>query len=132
MPTLTDGKKSALPDMPYTMRFSDGRTLAVLVPGRMTVKDLGGELCFTPAGTRFLDQLQDLFMPLDRTPSPALLRTLREALSLTQEQYGDRAGVDKMTVYRWERGELKPAERSVAKIQEIREQAIRHGVTLPG
>ena len=42
MPALTESKKKALPDMPYTMRFSDGRTLAVLVPGRMTVKDRGG------------------------------------------------------------------------------------------
>lgn len=132
MPTLTDGKKSALPDMPYTMRFSDGRTLAVLVPGRMIVKDRGGEICFTPAGVRFLDRLQVLFMPLDQPPSPGFIWTLREALGLTQEQFGDRAGVDKMTVYRWERGELKPAERSVAKIQEIREEAVRRGVTLPG
>jgi transcriptional regulator with XRE-family HTH domain len=71
-------------------------------------------------------------MPLDRAPSPGFIRTLREALSLTQEQFGDRAGVDKMTVYRWERGELKPADRSIAKIQEIREDAVRRGVTLPG
>ena len=39
----------------------------------------------------FLDRLRALFMPLDRPPSPGFLRTLREALGLTQAEFGARA-----------------------------------------
>lgn len=40
--TLIQRSKAA--DLPYTMRFSDGRTLVVEVPGRMVVRDRGGEV----------------------------------------------------------------------------------------
>jgi DNA-binding XRE family transcriptional regulator len=112
------------------MRFSDGRTVAVDIPGSMIVRDRDGEVAFTPDGVRFLDHLRALFMPLDRAPSPAFIRRLREALGMSQQVFGDRVGVDKLTVARWEWGKLKPSKESIRAIQKIRAQAIRRGVSL--
>lgn len=120
------------PDLPYAMRFADGRTLAVEVPGRFVVRDRDGEVAFTPEGVRFLDRLRSLFMPLDRAPSPGFIRTLREAIGLTQEAFGAEIGVDKLTVSRWERGELRPGPQSIEKLGAVRAKAVRRGVTLPG
>src|SRR4051812_45289518 len=88
--------------LPYAMRFADGRTLAVEVPGRWVVTDRTGEVGFTPEGVQFLDRLRALFMPLDRPPNPGFLRTVREAMGLTQDEFGRSVGVNKLTVSRWE------------------------------
>src|SRR5665213_1722453 len=114
---------------PYTMKFSDGRTLAVEAPGRMVARDRAGDPAFTPDGVRFLDHLRALFMPLDRAPSPSFIRRLREALGMSQHVFGDKVGVDKLTVARWEWGKLKPSKESVRAIQKIRAQAVRRGVS---
>ena len=128
--TLTKRKASASPDLPYAMNFSDGRTLLVSVPGRWVVKDRSGETCFTPEGVRFLDRCRSVFTPLDRAPSPGFIRTFREALG--QAKFGERVGVDKLTIYRWERGELRPGAESVQAIRKLREQAARKGVVIDG
>src|SRR4051812_43922459 len=104
-------------DLPYAMRFADGRTLAVEVPARWVVTDRTGDVGFTPEGVRFLDRLRALFMPLDRPPSPGFIRTLREALGLTQAVFGERVGVNKLTVSRWERGALRPGAKSLRAIR---------------
>ena len=114
------------------MRLSDGRTLAVEVPGRWVSKDRSGETCFKPDGVRFLDKLRSLFSPMDQPPSPGFLRTLRQALGLTQQEFGRRVGVDKLTVSRWERGELRPGTKSLNVIRSLRTRAMSKGVTLAG
>jgi hypothetical protein len=118
-------------DQPYLMRLSDGRRLAVEVPGRWVRHDRAGEVGFTTEGIRFLDRLRSLFSPLKMPPSPGFLRSLREALNLTQTELGKRIGVDKLTVSRWERGELRPGKRSLRALQRIRAAAIRRGISLP-
>jgi DNA-binding XRE family transcriptional regulator len=128
----TSSPKSPTGDFPYTMRFADGRTVAVEVPGRMVVRDRGGEVAFTPDGVRFLDHLRALFMPLDRPPSPAFIRRLREALAMTQQAFSSEIGVDKLTVSRWELGKLKPGQNSIRAIRRLREKAVRRGVSLAG
>ena len=70
-------------------------------------------------------------MKLDRPPSPGFITALREALGLTQAEFGERIGVDKMTVSRWERGALRPSSESLAAISELRNRATRSGVTIP-
>ena len=114
------------------MKFSDGRTVAVEVPARMVVRDRGGEAAFTPDGVRFLDHLRALFMPLDRPPSPAFVRRLREALGMSQQAFGAEVGVDKLTVAQWEWGKLKPGKESIRAIRKIRAKAVRRGVPLGG
>lgn len=120
------------PDVPYTMRLPDGRTVYVEVPGRYTAADRGGQVAFLPEGLRFLDRLRALLMQVPGAPSPGYIATLREALGLTQKEFAARLGVDKLTVSRWERGALRPGAASVKAIRRLRDDAARRGVALPG
>lgn len=114
------------------MKLPDGRTLFVEVPGRWTVEDRGGEIAFLPEGVRFLDRIRALAMKLDRAPSPGYVTALREALGLTQAEIGERIGVDKMTVSRWERGTLRPSDESLAALERLRKASIQKGIVIPG
>lgn len=118
------------PDVPWTMRLADGRTIAVEIPGRWTTQDRDGSLALLPPAVRFLDQLQVAFSPLRTPPSPPYIRTLREALGLTQTELGARVGVAKITVSRWERGDLRPGPQSLAKLDALRRHCIKEGIAL--
>ena len=52
--------------------------------------------------------------------------TLRKALGITQKEFGERFGVDKATVMRWENGSLRPSDESLAAIEEFRLEAMLH------
>lgn len=123
----------ARPNYPYSMRLPDGRTLLVEVPGRWVTADRDGTPAFLPDGVRFLDRVRSAFLSvLNRPPSPGFLTTLREALGLTQREFAGRVGVDKMTVSRWERGALRPSRAALAAIEQVRKEALRHGVAIEG
>jgi DNA-binding transcriptional regulator YiaG len=64
--------------------------------------------------------------------SPGFLTTLREALGLTQRQFGERVGVDKMTVSRWERGTMCPSAAALAMVERLRRESLRRGLAVPG
>ena len=119
------------PDLPYTMKLPDGRTLYVEVPGRWVATDRDGQPAFMPQAVDFLDRVRALAIKLDRPPSPGYITALREALGLTQQEFGERVGVDKMTVSRWERGALRPSDQSLEAIEDLRRKAVRHGVKIP-
>lgn len=118
-------------DYPYTMKLPDGRTLYVEVPGRWMTQDRDGSPAFLPSAMRFLDRLRALSIKLDRAPSPGFVTALREALGLTQAEFGEQVGVDKMTVSRWERGALRPSDESLAAVESLRRKAVQRGVTIP-
>ncbi len=120
------------PDLPYTMKLPDGRTVFVEVPGRWVSKDRSGEIAFLPGGVHFLDRVRALALTLHSTPSPGFISSLREAVGLTQAELGERIGVDKLTVSRWERGALRPSDESLAKLEKLRADAVRRGVVIPG
>jgi DNA-binding XRE family transcriptional regulator len=126
------GKARQTDGVPYTMKLSDGRTVYVEVPAQYVVRDAGGGRTFTVAGVRFLDRVRALAMRTPAAPTPGYLRTLREALGLTQQQFGEFVGVDKMTVWRWEKGQLRPGADSVKAIDAARRAAARKGVLLAG
>ncbi len=113
------------------MKLPDGRTLYVEVPGRWVTEDRDGSPALLPDAVRFLDRIQALAQRLDRPPSPGFITSLREALGLTQAEFGERVGVDKMTVSRWERGALRPREASLRAIDDLRRRAVRTGVAIP-
>lgn len=117
-------------DVPFTARLPDGRTLFVLVPAKWCELDVSGEVLFKPGAVRFLDRVQALAMKAPARPTPGYIRALREALGLTQQQFGDCIGVDKMTVWRWEKGQLRPRPVSVKAMEKLRREAGRRGVTL--
>ena len=114
------------------MKLPDGRTLFVEVPGRWTTNDRDGSTLFLPDAVRFLDRIRVLANKLNRAPTPAYITTLRESLGLTQAQFGQTVGVDKVTVSRWERGELRPGDKSLAALEKLRAQAAARGAVIPG
>ncbi len=122
----------AQPDVPYTMRMADGRTVYVEVPGRFSAKTRAGEVALTPEGVRFLDRIRALMMDVPGAPSPGYIAALREALGLSQQEFAERIGVNKLTVSRWERGALRPGAASLDALRKLRRQAVRRGVSLPG
>ena len=123
--------KQAKPlDQPYVMRLADGRWLAVEIPARWVRHDRSGEVGFTIEGVQLLDRLRSVFSPMTRHPSPGFIRSLRAALDLTQTEFGNRLGVDKLTVSRWERGELRPGKQSCRALRRLRTAAIRRGISL--
>lgn len=119
------------PDLPYTIKLADGRTLYIEVPGRWVTTDRGGRPAFLPPAVKFLDRVRALAVKLDRPPSPGYIVALREALGLTQKELGERIGVNKMTVSRWERGALRPSAESLTAMEDLRRKAVRRGVAIP-
>lgn len=113
------------------MKLPDGRTLYIEVPGRWMMRDRDGTPAFMPQAVKFLDRVRALAVKLDRAPSPGFITALREGLSMTQQEFGEQVGVDKMTVSRWERGALRPSDESLAAVEELRRKAVRLGVTIP-
>jgi DNA-binding transcriptional regulator YiaG len=117
-------------DVPFTAKLPDGRTLFVLVPAKWCELDAGGGVLFTPDAVRLIDRVQALAMRTPRSPTPGYIRTLREALGLTQAQLAERIGVDKMTVARWEWGKLRPRASAAAALNKLRVQAGRRGAVI--
>lgn len=126
-------KRKAKPtpeDVPYTMRLPDGRTLLVAIPASMCEADVSGEVAFGPEAVRLLDRVRALAMRTPPAPTPNYIRTLREALGLTQTALAERLGVDKMTVARWEWGKVRPSRDSVRALDKLRREATRRGVVI--
>jgi DNA-binding transcriptional regulator YiaG len=120
-------------DYPYTLRLRDGRTIVVEIPGKWVTTDRDGTPAFLPPAVEMIDRIRVLVSSVSAfsPPTPGYIATLRKALGLTQRQLGERLGVDKMTVYRWERGTVKPGGESLAALERVRRQAARKGVVLP-
>lgn len=51
-----------------------------------------------------------------------MIRKLRTALGLTQEQFAAKAGVTYSTVNRWENGKAKPSPLALQKIEELQNE----------
>jgi transcriptional regulator with XRE-family HTH domain len=57
---------------------------------------------------------------------------MREAMALTQSQFGRKLGVSKMTVSRWERGKMKPSPATTRAIQQLQRKIRYEGVNIDG
>jgi transcriptional regulator with XRE-family HTH domain len=51
-----------------------------------------------------------------------MIRKLRTALGLTQEQFAAEAGVTYSTVNRWENGKAKPSPLALQKLEELQNE----------
>lgn len=118
--------------LPYAMTLADGRTLYVEIPGRWTAHDKAHGVALLPEAVRFLDRVRAMAVRLNRAPSPGYITALREALGLTQAQLGERLGVDKMTVARWEWGKAHPSATRLAALERVRQAAARSGIIIGG
>lgn len=116
--------------LPYTLKLPDGRTLFVEVPAEMVRYDRDKTVGFTVAGVKFLDRVRAMAMDVPENPTPGAIIALRDALSLTQKELGARLGVDKLTVSRWERGEVTPGRASIAALRKLRRKAATKGVVV--
>lgn len=114
----------------YVLRLPDGRPVYLELPEEYVSRDRSGHLLFRPPAVRLLDEVRAVAMRRVTRPSPAYLITLRETLELTQENFGEAVGVDKMTVSRWERGERRPGAESLRRIEKLREKHVKQGVLL--
>ena len=131
-PNRRRSKRDERPDVPYMMKLPDGRTLYVEVPGRYAEQDRSGRVAFTPGGVRFLDRVRALAFPLDTPPRPAFISNLRQALGMTQTEFGDAVGVNKMTVFRWEHGTTRPGSGALERLRRLVARAKRRGTLLAG
>jgi DNA-binding transcriptional regulator YiaG len=113
---------------PVTIRLNDQRTLFVELPQSMIRRDRDGSIGYTLEGVRFMDKLRALAMEVPPEPSPGHIAALRDALGMTQKTFGEKLGVDKLTVSRWERGDVKPSPESAKRLKAIRRDAARKGV----
>ncbi len=59
---------------------------------------------------------------MNKVDIPALIKTLRKRLGLTQEQFAQRVGVTYSTVNHWENGKRVPLPFLVKRLVEIREE----------
>jgi DNA-binding transcriptional regulator YiaG len=81
-----------------------------------------------PPAVQMLDKIQALAQPIQGIPTRGHILALREALGLTQKALGEAVGVDKLTVSRWERGEIKPSAASAKRLRQIQNSATKRGV----
>ncbi len=123
------GESAEPDDYPYTMKLPGGKIVYVEIPGRWVSQDRGGETVFLPPAVYLLDRVHVMAMSLTgRMPTPGHIKTLRRTLGLTQSEMAERVGVDKMTVWRWERGKVRPSKSAVSALEKLRKQAARRGV----
>jgi DNA-binding XRE family transcriptional regulator len=116
--------------VPYTLRLPDGRILFVELPAAMVRCGRDNTLGFTIEGVKFLDRLRAMAADPGDVPTPGAIISLREALGLTQKAMGERIGVDKITISRWERGQVKPGPDSIKALRKLRRTAAGRGVVV--
>lgn len=116
--------------VPYVMPLPDGRSVFVRVPAHMTGRDRDGSLTFKPEGVRYLDRVQVMAMDTPPEPTPGYIRTVREALRLTQAEFAKRLGRSTITVKKWEAGDARPGKEAVARLRRLVDRASRRGVVL--
>jgi DNA-binding transcriptional regulator YiaG len=118
-------------DLPYVAKLGEGSMLAISLPASWVKADRSGEPLLLPPAVRALDRLRALFTSQENI-TPGFIVSLREAMRLTQEQFGTRLGVSKMTISRWECGRMLPSVSAVAAIRELQATSRRDGVKIDG
>jgi DNA-binding transcriptional regulator YiaG len=126
----TKSKRQSLqPPYPYVLTLRDGRRVFVELPAQW-VGSYQGEMTLLPPAVKFLDKVQAMAQKIEGVPSRGQIVALRAALGMTQKELGAAVGVDKLTVSRWERGELKPGAASVRRLRKLQQGAARRGVVV--
>jgi DNA-binding transcriptional regulator YiaG len=126
------GAEKARESVGYVMHLPDGRRVYLELPEEYVSRDRSGHLLLRPPAVKILDQVRAIAMQQVERPTPAYLVTLRETLDMTQEEFGEAVGVDKMTVSRWERGSRRPSIANARRIAVLRAKHVKHGAALHG
>lgn len=51
------------------------------------------------------------------------IKALREELNLTQQELADKVGVHRITVTRWELGDIQPSPMAVQALNQLKQEA---------
>jgi DNA-binding transcriptional regulator YiaG len=131
MATATVDKWKQGMDLPYALTVDGVGVLAIRLLADWVKADRSGQPLLLPPAVRAIDRLRAVFA--SRTPiTPGFLVSLREALGLNQQEFGERLGVSKMTVSRWECGRMHPGKQATEEIRKLQDQAQREGVKVDG
>lgn len=131
MPTQTIPKWKPGTDLPYAVPLGNGSMLAIKLDASWVKLDRSGEPLLLPPALRAIDRLRAVFAAQERL-TPGFVASLREALGLTQSEFGQRLGVSKMTVSRWECGRMRPGPAATRTLFKLRSEAQREGVFVGG
>jgi DNA-binding transcriptional regulator YiaG len=116
-------------DLPYIVSLGDSAMLAISLRAEWLKADKSGQPLLLPPAVRALDRLRATFST-PKNLTPGFIRSLREAMGLTQSQFGHRLGVSKMTVSRWECNRMRPSASTVEAIRSLQARARREGVKI--
>lgn len=116
-------------DLPYVISLGEAGMLAITLNASWLKADRSGQPLLLPPAVRALDRLRALFTSRPAL-TPGFITSLREAMSLTQSEFGTRLGVSKMTVSRWECGRMRPSPAMADAILRLQAQARREGVRI--
>ena len=111
-------------DLPFAIPGEAGTFLAIQLPADWLKADRSGRPLLLPPAIRIVDRLRATF-GAQVSPTPGFIVSLRGALGLTQEEFGRKLKVSKMTISRWERGRMKPSESAANAIQKLQQRARR-------
>jgi DNA-binding transcriptional regulator YiaG len=118
-------------ELPYVIPFGENGMLAISLRAQWLKVDRSGQPLLLPPAVRAIDRLRALF-GAQQTLTPGFIVSLREAMGMSQEEFGRRLGVSKMTVSRWERCRMRPGESNIAAIRSLQARARREGVRIDG
>ena len=118
-------------DLPYVVSLEDGGMLAVSLRAKWLKADKSGQPILLPPAVRALDRLRAVFAN-QRVMTPDFIVSLREAMGLSQSDFGKKLGVSNMTVSRWECGRMGPSAKSASAILALQAKAQREGVKIDG
>lgn len=118
-------------DLPYAVSLGARGMLAILLHAEWVAPDRSGRPLLLPPAVLAIDRLRAVFATASEI-TPGFILGLREAMGLTQEQFGRKLGVTKMTVSRWERGGMRPTASTAAAIRGLQTRVAFEGVRIDG
>jgi DNA-binding transcriptional regulator YiaG len=118
-------------DLPYVVSFGESGMLAISLRAAWLRPDRSGQPLLLPPAVRALDRLRAVFAS-QQTITPGFIISLREAIGLTQEHFGRKLGVTKMTVSRWECGKMRPSSSMIGALRRLQSRARHEGVKIDG
>jgi DNA-binding transcriptional regulator YiaG len=121
-----------MPGHAYVGKLPNGRYFAVELPEGAAEYDAStGELILQPPAIHLLDRLQVLLSPLPPTTTANRLRLLREMLGMSLDQFAGALHLTRNLIEDWEAGRCAPSAAHLAALEQLRQHALRTGVTLP-
>ncbi|HEY8749189.1 MAG TPA: helix-turn-helix transcriptional regulator [Tepidisphaeraceae bacterium] len=118
-------------DLPYVVPFGDGGMLAIALRAAWLKPDRSGKPLLLPPAVRAVDRLRAVFTNQEKL-TPGFMVSLREGMGLTQREFGQKLGVSKITVSRWECGKMRPGPTTANAILKLQIEARHKGVKIDG